>query len=50
MCRKLIYLVSFVLLVTFGVTTLALSVPLPSGFVQILKIIVSKSKILDCSR
>jgi len=35
MCRKLIYLISFVLLVTFGVTTLALGVPLPSGSLKV---------------
>ncbi len=35
MCRKLIYLVSFVLLVRFGVTTLALGVPLPSGSLKV---------------
>ncbi|MFZ2149516.1 MAG: hypothetical protein WAV28_20085, partial [Sedimentisphaerales bacterium] len=35
MCRKLFLLTSFILLVTFGVTTLALCVPLPSGSLKV---------------
>jgi hypothetical protein len=35
MCRKLFILTSFILLVTFGVTTLALGVPLPSGSLKV---------------
>jgi len=35
MCRKLSLLTSFILLVTFGVTTLALGVPLPSGSLRV---------------
>jgi len=35
MCRELSFLISFALLVTFGVTTLALGVPLPSGSLKV---------------
>jgi len=35
MCRKLFLLISFALLVTFGVTTLALGAPLPSGSLKV---------------
>ena len=35
MCRKLSLLTSFILLVTFGVTTLALGAPLPSGSLRV---------------
>jgi len=35
MCRKLSLLTPFILLVTFGVTTLALGVPLPSGSLKV---------------
>ena len=35
MCRELSFLISFALLVTFGVTTPALGVPLPSGSLKV---------------
>jgi inhibitor of cysteine peptidase len=35
MCRKLFLLTSFILLVTFGVTKLALGMPLPSGSLKV---------------